>query len=55
MFELTNEQRECFALVPVSDGWERLEVKASPYDNFKTYIYLEGDTVVKCILSGDAQ
>jgi hypothetical protein len=55
MFELTNEQRKCFALVPVSDQWERIEVKPSPYDQFKTYIYLDGDTIVKCILCGDAQ
>ena len=55
MFELTNEQRKCFALVPVSDQWERIEVKPSPYDQFKTYIYLDGVTIVKCILCGDAQ
>ena len=55
MFELTNEQRKCFALVPVSDQWERIEVNPSPYDRFKTYIYLDGDTIVKCILCGDAQ
>lgn len=55
MFELTNEQRECFALRPVSAHWERIEAKASPYDDFKTYLYLDGDTIVKCILSGDSQ
>lgn len=55
MFELTNEQRKCFALVPVSDQWERIEVKPSPYDQFKTYIYLDGVMIVKCILCGDAQ
>ena len=55
MFELTNEQRKCFALVPVSDQWERIEVKPSPYDQFKTYIYLDGATIIKCILCGDAQ
>ena len=34
MFELTNEQRKCFALVPVSNHWERIELKPSPYDQF---------------------
>ena len=55
MFKLTNDQRKCFALVPVRDQWERIEAKPSPYDQFKTYLYLEGDTIVKCILSGDSQ
>ena len=55
MFELTNDQRKCFALVPVRDQWERIEAKPSPYDQFKTYLYLEGDTIVKCILYGDSQ
>ena len=47
MFELTNEQRKCFALVPVSDQWECIEAKASPYDQFKTYLFIDGDTIVK--------
>lgn len=55
MFELTNEQRKCFALVPVNEQWERVEAKPSPYDQFKTYLYIDGDAIVKCILSGDAQ
>jgi len=55
MFELTNDQRKCFALVPVCNQWERIEAKPSPYDHFKTYLYLDGDTIVKCILSGDSQ
>ena len=52
MFELTNDQRKCFALKPVSDQWERVEVKPGPYDNFKTYFYIDGNEIVKCILSG---
>ena len=52
MFELTNEQRKCFGLVPVAENWERMEVKASPYDQYKTYIFLNGNSIVKCILSG---
>lgn len=55
MCELTNDQRKCFALTPVSKQWERIEAKPSPYDQFKTYLYLDGDTIVKCILSGEAQ
>lgn len=55
MFELTNKQRECFALVPISNQWECIEANPSPYDQFKTYLYLDGDTIVKCILSGDSQ
>ncbi len=55
MFELTNDQRKCFALNPVSAHWVRIEAKPSPYDRFDTYLYLDGDTVIKCILSGDSQ
>lgn len=55
MFELTNEQRECFALIPISSKWECIEVNPSPYDQFKTYLYLDCNTIVKCILSGDSQ
>ena len=55
MFELTNEQRKYFAIVPVNDQWERIEAKSSPYDQFKTYLYIDGNTIVKCILSGDSQ
>lgn len=55
MFELTNEQRKCFALIPVSDKWERIEIQARPDDNFKIYLYLDNDIIVKCILVGDSQ
>ncbi len=55
MFKLTNDQRKSFALVPVSDHWECIEPKPSPYDQFKTYLYLDGDTIVKCIISSDSQ
>ena len=37
MFELTNEQRRCFGLLPVESHWMLQEVKAIPYDNFRTY------------------
>lgn len=52
---LTNEQRECFALKPIQGDWECIEAKASPYDHHKTYLYLDGDIVVKCIGIGDKE
>ena len=52
MFELTNEQRKCFGLEPVKPHWHRIEAKASPYDDFKTYLYLDGNCVVKGVLVG---
>ena len=52
MFELTNEQRRCFGLVPVAENWERIEVKASPYDQHQTFVFLEENKIVKCIVSG---
>ena len=30
MFELTNEQRKCFGLLPVESNWTLLEVKPRP-------------------------
>ena len=53
MFELTNEQRKCFGLRPVEDGWTLRELKASPYDDFQTFAYLDGTVIRKCIFSGD--
>ena len=50
MFELTNEQRKCFALPPVLDTWKKIEVKAGPYDQYTTYAFLEGERIVKVIL-----
>ena len=55
MFILTNEQRKCFALAPISEEWDCIEVNSSPCDQFKTYLYIDGDTAVKCILVGDTQ
>ena len=49
MFELTNEQRKCFALPPILDTWRRVEVKAGPYDYYVTYAFLDGQRVVKVI------
>lgn len=55
MFMLTNEQRECFGLVKIEDNWECLEVKASPYDNFKTYAFVDGTQLKKCITIGEKE
>lgn len=55
MFELTNEQRTCFALLPVNELWERIEIKASSYDKFKTILYLNGDVAVKGVTFGDEE
>lgn len=55
MFELTNDQRNCFSLTPVCEHWELINAKPSPYDDYKTYLYLDGDTVVKCIVLGESQ
>ena len=49
MFELTNAQRLCFALPPVLDTWEKVEVKPGPYDMWNMYAYLEGRKIVKVI------
>ena len=54
MFELTNEQRKCFALPPVQAHWKRVEVKPSPYDNFVTYAFLDGSRIVKVIQVSDS-
>ena len=53
MFELTNEQRKCFGLLPVESTWILTEVKASPYDDFQTFVYIDGTVIRKCILSGN--
>ena len=49
MFELTNEQRKCFALPPVQDSWKRIEVKKGPYDTCNTYAYLDGQQIMKVV------
>ena len=53
MFELTNEQRKCFAIPLVLDSWKRVEVKASPYDHYVTYAFLDGSKIVKVIQVSD--
>lgn len=49
MFELTNEQRKCFGLAVVPEGWKKVKVKPSPYDSFETFAYLDGNKVRKVI------
>lgn len=53
MFELTNEQRKCFALLPVEPGWTRIEPKPSPYDAHTTIVYADGTLARKIIQTGD--
>ena len=50
MFELTNEQRKCFALGIVNPNWECIQIKASPYDTFETYVYCENKYIYSIIL-----
>jgi hypothetical protein len=54
MFELSNEQRKCFALPPILNSWKKVEVKASPYDHYVTYAFLEGRKIVKVIMISEA-
>lgn len=53
MFELTNEQRKCFGMLPVEHNWIRMEPKPSPYDLYTTISYLDGKVLRKVILTGD--
>ena len=53
MFALTNEQRKCFGLLPVESTWTFKEIKASPYDDFRTYVYVDGTVIRKCVFCGD--
>lgn len=52
MFELTNEQRKCFGLMPVDSNWIRMELKPSPYDLHTTISYLDGTVLRKFIETG---
>ena len=53
MFELTNEQRKCFALPLVLDSWRKIEIKPGNYDNSVVYAYLDGHRIVKIIMVCD--
>ena len=54
MFQLTNDQRKCFGLAPVEDCWTLTAIKASPYDNYTTYVYIDGTVIRKCWIIGSA-
>ena len=53
MFELTNEQRECFAISPVLEKWQKIRLKPSPYDTEETYAYIDGTKLLKLIKISD--
>lgn len=53
MFELTNEQRKCFGLLPVDSNWTRIEPKPGPYDQHATISYLDGKVLRKFIETGN--
>ena len=50
---ITNSQRKCFGLTEIQDHWVQIEVKPSPHDDFKTYAFLNGNTIEKLIKIGD--
>lgn len=55
MFELTNDQRRCFALPPVLDSWKKAEVPPNPFDMYYMYVYLDGTEIKKVIRVFDEQ
>ena len=52
-FELTNDQRRCFALEPVEPDWEKIELKPNQFDLYDTFAYLSGNTIRKLICVGE--
>ena len=55
MFALSNEQRKCFGLAPLKNHWDCIEARPSPHEQIKTYLYLDGNIITKCIVLGEAQ
>ena len=53
MFQLTNEQRRCFGLLPIEDHWVPMVLKPSPYHKHTTTAFLDGTVLRKVIMSGD--
>ena len=53
IFELTNEQRKCFALTPVDESWKRVIMKPAPSDDFETAAYIDGAVIRKCVQCGE--
>lgn len=54
-WELSNEQRPCFGIAPVDEGWERIQLPRSHYDDYDTVIYLDGDHVRYIVCHGDTK
>ncbi|MBQ7139634.1 MAG: immunity 26/phosphotriesterase HocA family protein [Clostridia bacterium] len=52
-WELSNEQRPCFGITPVTDCWERIQLPRSKYDSYDTVIYLDGDHVRYIVRHGE--
>ncbi len=55
MYELTNEQRRCFALKPVSAEWRRMKVRPGPQDDYELIAYVDGSKLVKCLLFNETR
>lgn len=52
-WELRNDQRPCFGLLPTDDHWERIQLPRSKYDHYDTVIYLDGDHVRYIVQHGE--
>lgn len=52
-YELTNDQRRCFALEQVEPSWEKIELKPSQFDLYDIFAYLCGNTLRKIICVGE--
>ena len=55
MFELSNEQRQCFALNKIEPHWNRIKIKSSSHDTFETFVYCENNIIRKCVLTSDIE
>ena len=51
MFELTNAQRKCFALPPVLDTWNKVDVKANKLQKPTTNLFGHNDHRIVMALS----
>jgi len=54
-WELNNAQRPCFGIAPVDEGWERIQLPRSHYDNYDTVIYLDGEHVRYIVRHGELE
>lgn len=54
-WELSNEQRPCFGIIPVDASWERIQLPRSKYDNYDTVIYLDGEHVRYIVRHGERE